>query len=210
MIVVVGGHSRNIGKTAVAAGIIRLVPEARWTAVKITQHGHGVCAREGEECECAPSDPSHPYALTKETGPSSSDSGRFLAAGAANSYWLRTRAGELGHAMPVVRRILGEGENTILESNSLLNFIQPDLYLPVLDFTVQDMKESARRFLNRASALVVSGELSSEPSWPGIPARWLSAKQVFRVEPPDYESAALAEFVRERISRESRAHRPGG
>ena len=34
MLVVVGGHSRNIGKTSVVAGIIRKLHHWKWTAVK--------------------------------------------------------------------------------------------------------------------------------------------------------------------------------
>ena len=44
MLVVVGGHSRNIGKTSVAAGLIRHLRDRQWTALKITQYGHGVCS----------------------------------------------------------------------------------------------------------------------------------------------------------------------
>ena len=32
MLVVVGGHSRNIGKTSVVAGLIRKLRDRRWTA----------------------------------------------------------------------------------------------------------------------------------------------------------------------------------
>ena len=39
-IVVVGGQSRNVGKTSLVANLIKAVPERRWTAVKITQHEH--------------------------------------------------------------------------------------------------------------------------------------------------------------------------
>ena len=46
MLVVVGGHSRNIGKTSVVAGIIRKLRGRQWTAVKITQYGHGVCSQQ--------------------------------------------------------------------------------------------------------------------------------------------------------------------
>ena len=35
MLVVVGGHSRNIGKTSVTAGLIRKLRDRRWTALKI-------------------------------------------------------------------------------------------------------------------------------------------------------------------------------
>ena len=44
MLVVVGGHSRNIGKTSVVAGLIRRLKHLNWTALKITQYGNGVCA----------------------------------------------------------------------------------------------------------------------------------------------------------------------
>jgi dethiobiotin synthetase len=50
-IVVVGGHTRNIGKTSVVAGLVRALPEMRWTAFKITQFGHGVCSANGEPCD---------------------------------------------------------------------------------------------------------------------------------------------------------------
>ena len=66
LFVVVGGHSRNVGKTSVTAGIIRALPDFHWTAVKITQYGHGICSAEGESCECAVNS-EHPYALSEET-----------------------------------------------------------------------------------------------------------------------------------------------
>ncbi len=51
MLVVVGGNSRNIGKTSVAASIIRGTVELGWTALKITQYGHGRCAKRVDELE---------------------------------------------------------------------------------------------------------------------------------------------------------------
>ena len=55
-IVVVGGHTRNIGKTSVVAGLIAAMPEMRWTAFKITQFGHGMCSANGEPCDCETAD----------------------------------------------------------------------------------------------------------------------------------------------------------
>ncbi len=46
-IVVVGGHSRNVGKTSVVAGLIAALPEFQFAAMKITQYGHGICAADG-------------------------------------------------------------------------------------------------------------------------------------------------------------------
>ncbi len=202
MLVVVGGHSRNIGKTGVMAGIIRSLPGARWTAIKITQHGHGVCSAEGEPCDCAVTDSIHPYALSQEFEPDErTDSGRYLAAGARESYWLRTPVGQLDRAMPVLRRILASSENAIVESNSVLEFLEPDLYLMVLDYSVKDFKESSRRFLERADALVIVERAVDAPGWTCVDARALEGKPRFRITPPAYMSRDLLDFVRARLER---------
>src|SRR5262245_7461432 len=51
-IVVIGGHSRSVGKTSVVAGLIAALPEFNWTALKITQFGHGICSADGKPCDC--------------------------------------------------------------------------------------------------------------------------------------------------------------
>ena len=63
-IVVVGGNTRNIGKTSVVAGLIAAMPEKHWTAFKITQFGHGVCSANGEPCDCETG--SHTVAVSEE------------------------------------------------------------------------------------------------------------------------------------------------
>ncbi|MGA2714647.1 MAG: hypothetical protein ABSG41_16215 [Bryobacteraceae bacterium] len=185
MVIVVGGHSRNIGKTSVVCGVIRALPGWNWTAIKITQYGHGICSRDGEACDC--SDPAHPIAVSQETGATpSTDSGRFLAAGAARAFWVRTPAGELNEAMPRVRRLLAESENTIIESNSILRFLQPDVCAMVLDGGVADFKPTSLRFLDRANVLVVTGD--ADPAWPQVSVSLLRNKPRFAAPPPRYEN----------------------
>jgi len=172
MLVVVGGHTRNIGKTSIVAGLISALPEIHWTALKITQYGHDVCSTDGEPCECAVADAEHPFAITEETnGNSGTDTSRFLAAGARRAYWVRTAAGQLGYALPAVRRILEAGEHVIAESNSLLQFIQPDLYLVVLDFGARDFKPTSLHYLDRADALIVIDRDGTQPEWSGVGRR---------------------------------------
>src|SRR5512132_3578226 len=117
-LVMVGGHTRNIGKTSVVEGIIRATPELNWTAAKITQFGHGVCSVNGEACGCAVSE--HQFSITEErrrdTG---TDTARFLAAGARRSLWVRTKQGELVTALPSFREELENDRFVIVESNSL-------------------------------------------------------------------------------------------
>src|SRR4051812_30560400 len=138
-IVVVGGHSRNIGKTSVVEGLIRELPEMCWTAFKITQFGHGMCSANGEPCDCETAE--HQVAVSEERDKGSgTDSSRYLAAGAVRSLWVRTRMGDLAGAMPRIRRELEQAENVVIESNSILRFLRPDVYLSVLDPEVADFK----------------------------------------------------------------------
>jgi molybdopterin-guanine dinucleotide biosynthesis protein len=194
-VIVVGGHSRNIGKTSVVAGLISRLPEFHWTAFKITQYGHGFCTAAGKPCQCQTADSC--VSVSAEHQPASgTDTSRYLAAGATRSIWVRTRMGMLADAMPRIEKELAASENAILESNSILEFLRPDLYLTVLDSTVADFKDSARRFLPLADAVLVSspGEGSAATNLPSDGKPW------FQISPPTYISGALVEFVRERVA----------
>ena len=198
-LIVVGGHTRSIGKTQLACDIITALPQARWLAGKITQYGHGVCAQNGEDCDCAPTD--HVAALDWESASSplthgGADSARFLQAGAERAFWLRTKQGYLAEGMPLLREALAgardgqssginpllqnQGFNVIIESNSLLQFVKPSLYVTVLDATREDFKDSARQMLDRADVLVFrrgleEGEIR-QPPWLQLPAQLLRDK----------------------------------
>lgn len=56
------------------------------------------------------------------------DSGRFLAAGAERSLWLRTPMGELARAQSTLAKIVHASANLIVESNSVLELWNPDLF----------------------------------------------------------------------------------
>jgi peptide subunit release factor RF-3 len=81
--------------------------------------------------------------------------------------------------MPGIRKELAAieeaGGNAILESNSILQFLQPDLYLSVLDAGTADFKESARRYLARADAVLVV-ERAVAPQWQGVSLRLVEGK----------------------------------
>ncbi|MGA3042012.1 MAG: hypothetical protein ABSF54_14600 [Bryobacteraceae bacterium] len=198
MLIVVGGHSRNIGKTSIVAGLIQALPQCNWTAMKITQFGHGICSASGTSCDCCLAS-DHPYAVAQERHPNRSDTGRFLAAGARRSYWVRTAAGQLANALPAVREVCAASQNLIVESNSIVEFLKPDLYLVVLDFAQGDFKASSRRFLSRADACVVIERGIPQPDWNDVALASWEGKPRFAVQPPQYVTAALAAFVNERL-----------
>jgi hypothetical protein len=187
-LVVVGGHTRNIGKTQLVCDVIRAFPKVRWIAGKITQYGHGVCAQNGENCDCAPTE--HVCALDWETQPDTgTDSARFLAAGAMRSFWLRTKQGYLAEGLPLLRESLGKiaaeiapepRTALIVESNSVLQFLKPSLYFAVINPDKEDFKASAQMALDRANALVLRGGAGSDappaPLWMKLPTKLLREK----------------------------------
>jgi hypothetical protein len=198
-LIVVGGHSRNIGKTSVMAGLIRGLPSLGWTAVKITQYGHGICSQDGQPCGCEPTE--HPFELTEETDPHGrADTRRFLAAGARRSLWLRVREGQLGMAFPGLIEAVRRDDYVIMESNRVLGFLEPDLYLVVLDSSRPDFKSSAREYLARADALVPISPLFDAAAWPDVEPEAFRNKPMFPVLAGRYFSPALCDFVRTKLA----------
>ncbi|MGH9527037.1 MAG: hypothetical protein ACRD2F_10205 [Terriglobales bacterium] len=218
--VVVGGQSRNVGKTSAVCSLIAAFPECRWTAVKITQFGHGICSRSGHACDCACDDAD--WALQEQrnrTGPK--DTPRFLRAGASRVWWLRCRRGKLAAAMPSLDAALAGDPWVICESNSLVSLRRPDLYLMLLDAGVADWKDSARSLLSRADARLLV-DRASIPNGTDMPVRPLAPQPpaaagsgqraaipplasaaetpLFPVAPPSFLSAAVVAWVRARLA----------
>ncbi len=198
--VVVGGQSRDVGKTSVVAAIIAALPQLGWTAVKITQHGHGICSRSGEPCGCAITAPDCPYAIEEECDAAGrSDTSRFLRAGARRSLWVRTPVHALGTAMPALRAALDGSEHVIMESNSVLEFLRPDVYLTVLDPAVTDFKVSARRFLDQADAALIIRRMGTMGGMGIMEGDVPSLKPVFHTERGVWLTPDVVCFLQQRL-----------
>ena len=204
MLVVVGGHSRKIGKTSVVSGLIRRLRSRNWTAVKVTPHSHGICPRAGEAC-CGGTERDHgfaigePCAISEEYQPGTTDSGRFLAAGAVRSFWLRTPMCAPADAKAILRKILDQSENVIIESNGVLELIEPDLFLMVLDFSCPDFEPSSLRFMDRADAFLIVDRGFSAPLLDDVARGVWDHKPRFLVKPPAYATTAVCDFVKSRL-----------
>jgi hypothetical protein len=202
-IVIVGGNSRSVGKTSVVAGLVARLPELHWTAFKVTQYGHGFCTADGKPCQCQTENSCVSVSAERDSA-SGTDTARFLAAGAARSLWVRTRIGMLGEAMPRIREELARSENAILESNSILDYLEPDLYLSVIDPSLGDFKESALRHLGRADAILVSSRSATAPH--AVPTNDplrdlnLGSTARFPVHAPAYLTGEVVDFVRARLA----------
>src|SRR5260221_6188716 len=199
-ILVIGGHPRSVGKPSVVPGLIAALPAFQWTALKITQYGHGVCSANGEACYCATAD--HSFAVSEERNRSGeSDTSRFLVAGADHSWWVRTEQGHLAEAMPRIRKLLATTQTAIIESNSILRFLNPDLYLTFLDPATADFKASAQTFLDRADAVLLhSVENVKGPAWEHVSLKPVIDRPIFPIHPPTYVTSEVVDFVRSRLS----------
>lgn len=171
MLLVVGGQSRKVGKTSVVAGLIQALAWADWTAIKVTTH-HVAAG----------------WALTREESPAG-DSGRFLAAGARQAWFLRSTPECLALAIPRLKTLLVSAPNAIVESNTVLDYLEPDLFLLVLDSQAAAMKASAIRHQARADAFVVA---APDAFYPGSEA---APRPTFAVARPSFQSEALTRFV---------------
>lgn len=199
-VVVIGGHSRNVGKTSVVAGLISALREFEWTAIKITQFGHGVCSVTAEACGCALNDDEHSWSVDEELDRSGeTDTSRFLVAGAKRVYWARTKQGRLANAVPALRKVMDGSRNTIIESNSVMKFIRPELYLTVLDLANDDFKDSAREFLDRADAVILQNP-DQVPDWKNVSLKPVQEKPLLVIHPPEYVNAEVVDFVKSRLA----------
>ena len=144
VIITISGHSRKVGKTSIAEGLIAALPEYGWTALKVSSHRH-----YGNH-EVSVKD----YAVFEETDrEGGNDTSRFLKAGARRAFWVQ--AERIEAAAPTVQAILENSPYALIEGNSVLDYINADFSILVLNHGVEEFKKSARGVLSRIDALVI-------------------------------------------------------
>ena len=185
-IIVIGGQCRGVGKTVLAADLIRTFPECDWLAVKITQHH----AENDDSTGCR--------AESQRTG--DTDTSRYLAAGAARSFLLQANRAHFGEAMTELRPLMEGSENVIIESNAVLEFIPAALAIFVLDPRRGDFKTSARRLLGAADAFVMRSPLFVE-KWRGVDVGMMRTKPFFLQPMRGPMPTSLRGFVRRALGK---------
>jgi hypothetical protein len=216
--VVIGGQASGVGKTGLICALMAAMPERRWTAIKVTQCSHRTTqgsgqAGEGKRCDCGLD--GRGLAISEEMGDAvppwrslsgapvddyQTDTARYLAAGAVRSIWARTLPGHLAEAMPQIQQEIRRGGNVVIESNSVMEFLRPEVYALIVSPDVEDFKASARRYLDRADAILTVVPLSVQESpWPKeVETRMRQAPQ-FSVDALGYISPEFFALVRRRL-----------
>ncbi len=145
-VVIVAGQGRKVGKTSVVTALIRRLRHLHWTAVKVSTHpspaAHGVESHRG-------------FILMEEHSASgTTDTGRFLAAGAQRAFWLRTTPELLREAIGSLLPALAQEGYVIIESSSAMELFEPRVGILVVGHSRRLHKPSTPRTIRRADALV--------------------------------------------------------
>ncbi|MDP2318888.1 MAG: hypothetical protein Q8O42_06055 [Acidobacteriota bacterium] len=143
-LIVVGGHSRGVGKTATIENLLRARANEAWVAVKISAHRH---AQES----------STPPVVEEAREPSPlTQTGRYLAAGAARAWLYRCPSQQLLAAAAFVTALVDSGWNVIVESNRVVRHLVPDAVIFVVSEATDDWKASSAACLRCAGAIVLA------------------------------------------------------
>jgi hypothetical protein len=102
--------------------------------------------------------------------------------------------------MPLIRKKLEGAENIIIESNSVMKYLRPDVYMTVLDPATEDFKASAQQFLDLADAVILHESVVEQPAWESVSLKPVAARPTFRITPPPYVTPEIVEFVRSKLS----------
>lgn len=123
-LLLVAGSGRKTGKTTIICRTIEQLRGLEITSVKISPHFYP--PSEG----LVLFDKAEGYEIFEETSrDSSKDSSRMLRSGAQKVYYIQTNEENIGKAFAKVYAVIEPGKPIICESPSLINHLQPGLFL---------------------------------------------------------------------------------
>lgn len=152
----VGGFTSDVGKTTLMCDLLRYFPG--WEAIKTTRGHYRSCGKDPHACCVSDLLADEPIVRSgrEQTYMSGKDTGRYWEAGAGNVHWVIATDKQVEAGIrQALERVTAPG--VFIEGNSFTDFIVPDFFIMVARSNMFRIKKSARRALNRASALYVSG-----------------------------------------------------
>ncbi len=171
-LLIVGGSGRNVGKTEFICRLIEKISSKHDVyALKVSAVFPDEAGCHGDHSE----DVSDYYLLEESRRDSAKDSSRMLRAGARSVFYLRSDNEGILNGFAAFRKKIPPGAVLLCESNSLVNYVKPGLF--VLVKTRQgDMKPRVRSLLEAVDVLVESDgksgfseleriELDQDNSW---------------------------------------------
>jgi hypothetical protein len=171
-LIIIGGSSRNVGKTTLALRLIeKYALSERITGLKVTS------IRPGEETHHGSHETPdlHNFRIIEETKNSSSkDTARMLSAGADKVYYIETPDNKIHEAIKMFLATKDTGGPIVCESRSLRNSVIPGLFILLKHYDMHLIKPGFHQFEKMADFILTidpdtknSGALADQIIWDG-------------------------------------------
>lgn len=150
--VAIGGFSSGVGKTTLMCELLRAFPG--WEAIKMTRGHYRSCGKSAETCCVSHLLGNRPVIRSghQETYTPGKDTGRYWDAGASNVHWVIVTDNQVEQGIKLaLERVSAPG--VLIEGNSFLRFVNVDFTVMVAPAAGARIKPSARRALQKSSAL---------------------------------------------------------
>jgi hypothetical protein len=154
-IVAISGFSSNVGKTTLVCELLNRLPG--WEAIKLTRGHYRSCGRDPAGCCVSDLLRDEPVIRSGreanyQTG---KDTGHFWDAGAANVHWVIVKDGQVESGISAaLARVRSVG--VLIEGNSFLDYVKPDLAVMCARSEGGIVKPSARRALMKSDLVYLS------------------------------------------------------
>lgn len=166
IIIGIGGFTSEVGKTTLLCELLKAFPG--WEAIKTTRGHYRSCGKDPATCCVSHLLSDEPLVRSgrKETYELGKDTGRYWDAGAANVHWLIATDDQVEKGIKqALARVKSPG--VFVEGNSFSEFVHTDRFVMVRQAANNKIKGSARRLMNKATAIYVSdGDAASLPTGP--------------------------------------------
>ena len=163
VVIGVGGFTSEVGKTTLLCELLKAFPG--WEAIKITRGHYRSCGKDPHACCVSHLLSEEPLVRSgrKETYEPGKDTGRYWDAGATNVHWLIATDSQVEKGIKqALSRVKAPG--VLVEGNSFTQFVDTDHFIMVRQAGNDKIKSSARRALNKATAIYISDAASFTPT----------------------------------------------
>lgn len=167
VIIGVGGFNSDVGKTTLMCELLKWFPE--WEAIKTTRGHYRSCGKDPHACCVSHLLSEEPLVRSgrDQTYEKGKDTGRYWDAGASNVHWLICTDNQVEKGIKeALARVKSPG--VLVEGNSFTQFVQTDHFVMVRRAGDDKMKTSARRTIDKATAIYVSdlnGDVENETQY---------------------------------------------
>jgi molybdopterin-guanine dinucleotide biosynthesis protein len=193
IVVAISGFSSNVGKTTLVCELLHRLPG--WEAIKLTRGHYRSCGRDPQGCCVSDLIRDEPvirsgrdanYQIGKDTG-------RFWDAGATNVHWVIVKDDQVENGIQqALSHVKSAG--VIVEGNSFLDYVEPDLAVICARSDGGKVKQSARKALTKSDILYISSQNGDDSAARREFEEWQSAL------PIDLDLNGLTVFTRKDLS----------